>query len=108
MAFIHPYDDLAIIAGQATLGLELVEDVDDLRRVVVPIGGGGLASGVAIALKRADPSITVVGVQVDSCAPYANQPVAGGAITTLGRRHRGQAARADHPAAGRRAGSTTS
>jgi threonine dehydratase len=83
MAFIHPYDDLAIIAGQATLGLELVEDVEDLRRVVIPIGGGGLASGVAIALKRADPSITIVGVQVDSCAPYANQPVAGGAITTL-------------------------
>ena len=80
MAFIHPYDDLAIIAGQATLGLELIEDVEDLRRVVIPIGGGGLASGVAIALKRADPTITVVGVQVESCAPYRrHQPVAGAA-----------------------------
>jgi threonine dehydratase len=83
MAFIHPYDDLAIVAGQATLGLELVEDVPDLRRVIVPVGGGGLASGLAIAVKQADPSISVVGVQVDTCAPYANQSVPSGPITTL-------------------------
>jgi threonine dehydratase len=83
MAFIHPFDDLAIVAGQATLGLELVEDVPDLRRVVVPVGGGGLASGVAIAVKQADATVSVVGVQVDACAPYANQSVAAGPITTL-------------------------
>jgi threonine dehydratase len=83
MAFIHPFDDAAIVAGQATLGVELAEDVPDLRRVNVPVGGGGLAAGVAIALKRADPGVTVVGVQVDGGARYANQPVAGGAITTL-------------------------
>ncbi len=83
MAFIHPFDDPAIVAGQATLGLELLEDVPDLRRVIVPVGGGGLASGMAIALKRADAEISVVGVQIEGCAPYTDQPVVGGAITTL-------------------------
>jgi threonine dehydratase len=83
MAFIHPFDDPAIISGQATLGLELAEDVDDLRRVIVPVGGGGLASGVAIAVKRRLPHVKVVGVQAEVCAPYANQPAAAGPITTL-------------------------
>jgi threonine dehydratase len=83
MAFIHPFDDPAIIAGQATLGLELVEDIADLQRVIVPVGGGGLASGVAIAAKRHLPGLKVIGVQIDACAPYANQAVASGAITTL-------------------------
>jgi threonine dehydratase len=83
MAFCHPFDDVAIVAGQATLGLELLDDVPDLRRVVVPLGGGGLAAGVAIALKTKDPAIRVVGVQVEACAPYANQPAIGGAVVTL-------------------------
>jgi threonine dehydratase len=83
MAFCHPYDDVDVIAGQATLGLELLHDVDDLRRVVIPLGGGGLSSGVAIALKRADPSIRVIGVQVAACAPYANEAVPEGAVSTL-------------------------
>ena len=55
--FVHPFDDPVVIAGQATLGVELAEDVDGLRQVVVPLGGGGLASGVAIAVKRRDPSV---------------------------------------------------
>jgi threonine dehydratase len=83
MAFCHPFDDLAVVAGQATLGLELIEQVPDLRRVVIPLGGGGLASGTAIALKQHDPTIQVIGVQVGACAPYANQPAAGGPIVTL-------------------------
>ena len=82
-AFLHPFDDLAVVAGQATLGLALAEEVRDLRRVIVPLGGGGLASGVAIALKRRDPTVTVIGVQVASCAPYANRPLAAGSVTTL-------------------------
>jgi threonine dehydratase len=83
MHFCSPFDDPAVIAGQATLGLELVEDVADLRRVIVPVGGGGLASGVAIAVKRFDPSIRVIGVQVAACAPFANHPAGEGPITTL-------------------------
>src|SRR3954468_8572830 len=51
MAFIHPFDDADVIAGQGTLGLELLEDVPDLAKVVVPVGGGGLCSGIAIAVK---------------------------------------------------------
>jgi threonine dehydratase len=70
LAFVHPFDDLDVIAGQATLGLELLDDVPHLAKVVVPVGGGGLASGLAIALKTARPEIDVVGVQVEGCAPY--------------------------------------
>jgi threonine dehydratase len=66
LAFIHPFDDPVVVAGQATLGLELLDDVPDLAKVVVPVGGGGLASGVAIAVKERDPRIEVVGVQVEA------------------------------------------
>jgi threonine dehydratase len=68
--FVHPFDDPDIIIGQATLGLELLEDVPDLATVIVPVGGGGLISGVAGVLKAARPEVRVVGVQVDACAPY--------------------------------------
>jgi threonine dehydratase len=71
-AFVHPFDDLDVIAGQGTLALELLEDVPDLSRVVVPVGGGGLASGIAIALRRARPQVQIVGVQARICAPYAH------------------------------------
>jgi threonine dehydratase len=69
-AFVHPFDDLDVIAGQGTLGLELLEDVPDLARVVVPVGGGGLASGVGVALRRAGANVQLVGVQAGACAPY--------------------------------------
>ena len=58
------------MAGQGSLGLELLEEVPDLAKVVVPVGGGGLCSGVAIAVKSARPEVEVVGVQVAACAPY--------------------------------------
>jgi threonine dehydratase len=70
MAFVHPFDDPDVVAGQGTLGLELLDDVADVTKVVVPVGGGGLASGVAIAMKSARPTIEVVGVQVDTVAAY--------------------------------------
>jgi|tagenome__1003787_1003787.scaffolds.fasta_scaffold20926932_3 threonine dehydratase len=64
-AFVHPFDDLDVIAGQAGLGLELLDDVPDLARVVVPVGGGGLASGVAAAIKQRRPEVSVVGVRAE-------------------------------------------
>lgn len=77
LAFIHPFDDAEVIAGQGSLGLELLEQVPDISCVVVPVGGGGLISGVAIALKSARPEVRVVGVQVDACAPVAASLAAG-------------------------------
>ena len=77
IAFVHPFEDLGVIAGQATLGLELLEQVPDLARVIVPVGGGGLISGAAIALKSARPTIEVIGVQVTRCAPVRSSLAAG-------------------------------
>jgi threonine dehydratase len=65
LTFVHPFDDPAIIAGQGTIGLELLEQVPDLDAVLVPVGGGGLASGIATALKTARPGIRVVGVETE-------------------------------------------
>jgi threonine dehydratase len=63
LTFIHPFDDPAVIAGQGTIGLELLEQLPDLEAVVVPIGGGGLISGIACAVKETKPAVRVVGVQ---------------------------------------------
>jgi threonine dehydratase len=83
-AFVHPFDDLDVIAGQGTLGMELLQDVPDLARVVVPVGGGGLASGIGIALRRAGVDVQLIGVQAQACAPYA-QALSAGAGTAYGR-----------------------
>lgn len=65
LTFVHPYDDEFIIAGQGTIGLELMEDLADLDAIVVPIGGGGIISGIAIAAKHANPKIKIYGVEVE-------------------------------------------
>ncbi|MEI8397835.1 MAG: pyridoxal-phosphate dependent enzyme [Actinomycetes bacterium] len=83
MNFCHPYDDPIVVAGQATLGLELLEDISDLSLVIIPLGGGGLTGGVAMALKNFNPKIRVIGVQVRACAPYAGSPPPDGPIVTL-------------------------
>lgn len=70
LEFIHPFDDPVVVAGQGTLGLELLTQVPDMSRIVVPVGGGGLISGISIAVKSALPDVEVVGVQVDACAPF--------------------------------------
>jgi threonine dehydratase len=84
MTFVHPFDDPVIVAGQGTLGLELLEDVPALAKVVVPVGGGGLVSGVAIALKSARPEVQVVGVQVEAAASYPASLRSGSPVTVEG------------------------
>jgi len=71
--FVHAFEDERVIAGQGTIGLELAEALTETRVVVLPIGGGGLASGISIALKALRPEIRIVGVQAASCAPFAGE-----------------------------------
>ncbi len=66
--FIHPFDDPMVIAGQGTIGLEIMDDLPDVTTIVVPIGGGGLASGVAAAVKMLHPNVRIVGVQAAGAA----------------------------------------
>jgi threonine dehydratase len=82
--YVHPFDDLQLIAGQGTLGLEIVRDWPEVEVVVVPIGGGGLISGVAMAVKAVKPSIRVVGVE-SSGAPGMRDSVRAGSVVTLDR-----------------------
>ena len=75
--FIHPYDHQDIVAGQGTLGFEIIEQCPQVRTVVVPVGGGGLAAGVTVAIKSLDPEIQVIGVQAEAVAPYPGSLAAG-------------------------------
>jgi threonine dehydratase len=81
LAFVHPFDDPHVIAGQGGVGLELLEQIPDLARVIVPIGGGGLISGVAIAIKSSRPDVKVIGVQAAVCAPVGASLRAGTLVT---------------------------
>jgi threonine dehydratase len=67
--FVHPFEDPVVVAGQGTIGLELAEQVEDAETVVIPIGGGGLASGIALALRGVRPGIRIVGVQAAGTLP---------------------------------------
>lgn len=80
--FVHPFDDEKVIAGQGTIGLELLEQLPEVQCVIVPIGGGGLASGVAYAIKTLNPSVEVWGVQAAG-APGMYQSMADGHIQCL-------------------------
>ncbi|GAB3672684.1 threonine ammonia-lyase [Halopiger thermotolerans] len=80
--FVHPFDDEAIVAGQGTIGLELLEQSPDLDTVLVAIGGGGLISGIGTVLKASDPDIRVVGVQPEGAA-HAKPSLEAGEIREL-------------------------
>ncbi len=79
--FIHPFDDAEIINGQGTIGLELLEQVPDLEAVVIPIGGGGLISGIACALKETNPRIRVIGVEPEKLPSMLRAREAGAPVT---------------------------
>ncbi len=70
LAFLHPYDDWDVIAGQASCGLEIFDALPDVDVAIVPLGGGGLISGLALALKLQRPQIRIIGVQSDAVAPW--------------------------------------
>ena len=80
--FVHPFDDENVIAGQGTIGLEILNEVDDLDAVIVPIGGGGLISGIAYAIKSLRPNVKVYGVQAAG-APSMYNAVKAGKIEAL-------------------------
>jgi threonine dehydratase len=88
LTMIHPFDDPAVIAGQGTIGLELLQHLPELGAVVVPVGGGGLISGIAVALKTLRPTIRIIGVEAEQAASavlsrQARQVVALDAIKTI-------------------------
>jgi len=77
LAFIHPFDDARVIAGQGTIGLELLEQCAGLEAVVVPVGGGGLVAGIAVAVKALKPAVQVVGVQTEELPALRHALAAG-------------------------------
>ncbi len=88
LTYIHGFDDAAIIAGQGTLALEVLEQVPDIDAIVVPIGGAGLIAGVALALKARNPEIEIIGVEPENCPSFrcaldAGKPVPAPTLPTL-------------------------
>lgn len=82
LTYIHPFDDPVLIAGQGTVGLEIIEDVPSVDYVLVPIGGGGLISGVSMAIKAANPSVKIIGIE-SSGAPAMKHSIEAGRRVVL-------------------------
>jgi threonine dehydratase len=88
MTLVHAFDQPLVVAGQGTIGLEIAQQAPDVRVIVVPLGGGGLAAGVGLAAAAALPEARVVGVQAEACAPYidslaAHRPVGARSANTI-------------------------
>jgi len=81
LTFIHPFDDPQVIAGQGTMGLEILEQVPDVEAVLVPIGGGGLAAGLGVALKEQRPGVRLIGVEAGAIACMKAARLAGHPVT---------------------------
>jgi threonine dehydratase len=81
LVFVHPFDDPRVIAGQGTIGLELLEQVPGLEAVLVPVGGGGLLGGVGLAVKSERPAVQVIGVQAQEAPGMASALAAGQRVT---------------------------
>ena len=79
-AFIHPVSDVDVMAGNGTIGLEILEDLPDVTTVLVPFGGGGLSCGIATAIRSLRPEVRVFGCEVDTAAPLAAAFAAGGPV----------------------------
>jgi threonine dehydratase len=75
--FIHPFDHPDVVAGQGTVGLEILEQCPEVRTIAVPVGGGGLAAGIAVAVQGADPAVRLVGVQAQAVSPFPASLAAG-------------------------------
>ncbi len=82
LTFVHPFDDPDIIAGQGTVGLELLEQVPDLDAVLVPVGGGGLIAGIAVAIKEQRPGVRIIGVEAEAI-PCMKAALQAGELVTL-------------------------
>ena len=78
--FIHPVSDVAVMAGNGTIGLEILEDMPDVEAVLVPFGGGGLSCGIAAAIRAANPNVRVFGCEVETAAPLRAALAAGGPV----------------------------
>jgi threonine dehydratase len=82
LTFVHPFDDREIIAGQATIGLEIIEDLPEIDTVIVPLSGGGLLGGIALALKSIKPDVRTIGVSMDR-GPAMYESIKAGKITPV-------------------------
>src|SRR5439155_4727441 len=79
--FVHPVDDERVMAGNGTIGLEILEDLPDVDAVLVPFGGGGLSCGIASALKATSPNVRVYATEIGTAAPFSASLKAGKALT---------------------------